>query len=368
MRFGTKILLFTLAITLSLSGVVVIAVTVTITRAETARAKQSIDATIEQYDQRLDARAIKIQSDVEKIAGEPDRRAYLNELQESGENVPVETKTHLHDELLGRVLQTELTDPQDPRVTPAFHVLVDARGRVLLAKATDQSLEAALADVKWPVDAVLDRPTPPRSYQELGLKLYVTFGVPMRVALDEPPTIAYFVAYEINDAWVKSIVGATDVSVVMQVDGRTVARNTSDEPAEQVLAILAKGTPKAGAPSQSLEFRAHRERFVGEYRLYPAGDRVLALILYGSLDEALKPLGRLQKFIGLVTLVAAIFAAAASRVLSRMLAKPVEQLVAGTERVARGRFDVPIDARRGDELGSSRAASTRWPPVSSSAT
>ena len=351
MRFGTKILLFTLAITLSLSGVVVIAVTITITRAETARAKQSIHATIDQYDARLDARAIKIRSDIEKIAGEPDRRAYLNELQESGENVSVETKIHLHDELLGRVLQTELTDAHDPRVTPAFHVLVDARGHVLLAKANDGTWEPVLARLTWPVEPVLDRAMPPRFYLSLQSRLHVTIGVPVRVALDEPPTIAYFVAYEINDEWVKAFLGATDLRVVMQLGAQTIARSAADEPAEKMLATLAVGSPQRGAPSQAVEFRAHGERFVGEYRLYPAGNRALALILYGSLDEALKPLRRVQAFIALVTLIAAVLAVAASRVLARTLAGPVEQLVAGTERVARGRFDVPIDARRHDELG-----------------
>jgi adenylate cyclase len=41
----------------------------------------------------------------------------------------------------------------------------------------------------------------------------------------------------------------------------------------------------------------------------------------------------------------------ASRLLARALAKPVEQLVAGTARIAAGNFNVPIDARRRDELG-----------------
>jgi adenylate cyclase len=349
MRFATKILIFTLAITLSLAAIVVVAVTVTITRAETARARRSIDATFRQYDARLDARAVKIRSDVEKITGEPETRAYLSELQEAGDRVSVETKTHLHEELLGRVLQTELTDPQNSQVVPAFHVLADARGRVLLVKANDAAAESVLARLPWPVEPVLDRDVPPRFYVELRPRLHVVIGVPVRVALNEPATIAYFVAYEINDAWLDAVAGAADLRVLIQWDRRTLARSVADEDAERVLRGVA--IRHSTATSHSLEFRAHGERFLADYRLIPAGRHALALILYSSLDQALHPLRQIQMLIAVVTLVAVALAVIASRLLARALAKPVEQLVAGTARIAAGNFNVPIDARRRDELG-----------------
>src|SRR5205085_1693751 len=70
-----------------------------------------------------------------------------------------------------------------------------------------------------------------------------------------------------------------------------------------------------------------------------------------SLYDRLAPLRQLRRQIAFVTLFCAIIAVNAALWLTRRLSRPVEQLVAGTQRIAQGDFSQPIRVDRRDELG-----------------
>src|SRR5688500_14479389 len=102
MRFATKILLLTLAMTLGLSGLIVWVVTDSITRAETTRARATIDRAIDEYERRLTDRAAATTKTVHYLLEDPHNRAYLQELDASGADVPETAVTQLRDEVFGR--------------------------------------------------------------------------------------------------------------------------------------------------------------------------------------------------------------------------------------------------------------------------
>src|SRR5205814_7811830 len=106
-----------------------------------------------------------------------------------------------------------------------------------------------------------------------------------------------------------------------------------------------------GKPA-ALEFDANGERFVGEATIFaPAHNVRGALAVASSLSEALAPLRRLQRTIVVVTVAVMLLAVIAFRFVSELVARPVRQLVAGTQRVAKGDFSAAITSRRRDELG-----------------
>jgi class 3 adenylate cyclase len=355
LRFATKILLLMLAITVGLSALVVLAVVYHVTNTERARGRAQIQRAINDYGQNLDARSDRIRLIVSNLMGQPEIRAYLHELLESDPpDAAPKAVAQIRDEIMGRTLQTELTLQQIP---PAFHLLLDDRGRVLAAKAPLESspdVERQLRDIRPNIEVALNERVLGRFYIALGTKLFAGFSVPLRIALDEPPTLAYFVGYEIDDRWASTLVGPdADLRVVIQLDGRTVARSTPDPAAEKTLwDLTTQSKQSASVDSGSLDFRSHGERFLGAYQLRPAGPgSSFVFALYSSLDRALIPMRKLLWVILAIAAGAALIGVLASQLVSRMLARPVEMLVEGTERIARGEFDVKIESTRRDELG-----------------
>src|SRR5687768_11629292 len=125
MRFATKILLLTLAMTLGLSGLIVWVVTDSITRAETRRARGTIDDAIDQHARRVKERTDDTTRYVHLLLEDPQNRAYLQELDAFGPDAPATALTQLRDEIFGSVLQRELHYGE---ARPALHVLVNRRG------------------------------------------------------------------------------------------------------------------------------------------------------------------------------------------------------------------------------------------------
>src|SRR5205814_7161482 len=65
----------------------------------------------------------------------------------------------------------------------------------------------------------------------------------------------------------------------------------------------------------------------------------------------LGPLRRLQLTIAIFTIVIIIIALSVARLLARLIASPIEQVVAGTQRIASGNFDQPLTIKSRDEIG-----------------
>ena len=354
MRFATKILLLTLAITIGLSALIVWVVSESITRAETERARATIRRAIDEYDRRREERAAYTSTYVHLLLEDPQNRAYLQELDAAGDAAPATAVTQLRDEIFGRVLQQELSRD----AAPALHVLVNRKGAVALVaspQGLDPPAEQRVRELPWPSAPVIDEGRSTQHYFVLDGRLYIAFAVPVRVELTDNWTFAYFVAYEINDAWVRRFLrpqDQTELRVAAELDGSVIARSAPTDQAEQHAIRIATGSRFGGGGRIGIEFDAQDEHFLGEAVLLPtsAGGGA-SFAFFSSLDRALEPLRTVQRRIVIVTVAVVLMAVLVARLMSRYFAGPVEQLVAGTERIARGEFDVPIDLRRGDELG-----------------
>jgi class 3 adenylate cyclase len=361
MRFGTKILLLTLTITVGLSAVVAIVVTRRISAREIERADRMTLRAIEDYADRIADRALVTRRFAQLLLEEPEVRAYLEQIDSAATGAqPADPATvaQLREEIFGRILQTELAFKS---VAPAFHVLVNRRGNVVLIadpEAHESNLSAALRDVRWPYEVVTERGESPQLHLVGGDQLYHVFSVPARIELGDAWDFAYFAGYPMNDAWLRAFAGARgedrdeELRVVVQLAGQIVARSAKPDAAEQALAsALPRMRPRGDDPLVKLDFEDRTgERFIGEALVLPAGSGA-TIAFFSSLDHALQPLRELQRAILWTTLGVVLLAIVVSQLMSRLVAKPVEQLVEGTQRIARGEFKVPIDLRRRDELG-----------------
>src|SRR5688500_8179066 len=129
MKLGTKILLAMLIITVGTSAMLSWIVTLNVTRYETRRADERISMAINRYVAQLEGRHLQIVKIVRALLEAPATRSQLQAADESGDP---SAREQLKQEILGRTVQTELESPEG---APAFHVLVNQAGEVLLASA-----------------------------------------------------------------------------------------------------------------------------------------------------------------------------------------------------------------------------------------
>ncbi|HSV16110.1 MAG TPA: PP2C family protein-serine/threonine phosphatase, partial [Tepidisphaeraceae bacterium] len=354
-------------------------------RYETDRANDEISLAINRYLRHLDEHYQQVNRVVQVMLGDPTMRSLLAATDDSGDASAAEqlraAKTQLKEEVFGRDVQAELTTVAGP---PAFHVLINFAHDVVLvalprhlattttAPAGDEQLERALASraVHWPVDAVIDaKPRPVMQYIATPGGLFLAMGIPLREELSQPPTHAYFAGFRIDDDWIRQQMlaqqasGASSVaplSAWFVLDNDIVARASSDPNDKRVAAFTAatamsraaETTPTTGSSVVHVAFNLAGEHFVGQsFDLNPQDARTGRLVLASSLDRALGPLHYLQRSILLVTGVTIVLAMIACEALALMISRPINQLVAGTKRIAAGQFDLPVNVRRRDELG-----------------
>src|SRR5207237_155029 len=132
-----------------------------------------------------------------------------------------------------------------------------------------------------------------------------------------------------------------------QIDARLVAftPQTPLRPARQP-------APTTSGTAARVEFDVASEHFLGQsFNLNPADANGGRLVLASSLDQALRPLRALQRQILFTALAACAVAIVACRIIAMRIARPIQELVAGTRRIASGQFDSPVNADRRDELG-----------------
>jgi serine phosphatase RsbU (regulator of sigma subunit) len=367
MRLGTKILLLMLLITIGSSAIVSWIVTWNVTSYETARANDQISLAIARYARHLDDQQLQITRIVRAMLEAPAQRSLLQAV--AADATDTSAREQLKQEVLGRDVQTEL---QSREGSPAFHVLAGGAGDVLVVSSPDPRLEPLLAasKVHWPIDAVLNpRAGPMRQYIATPAGLFLAMGVPLRTQLDEPPDNAYFVGFRINDDWVRQQLLADRAAATgaplaawFVVANQVVARASSDPADARVSDLHADTplhptvplTPATSAPTavDHVQFALSGERFLGQsFDLDPLHQTAGRLILASSLDRALAPLRRLQRQIWLTAAIACLVALVACRLIARMIARPIQELVSGTRRIAAGQFDSPVEIRRRDELG-----------------
>jgi serine phosphatase RsbU (regulator of sigma subunit) len=373
MRIGTKILLLMLLITVGSAAIVTWIVTLNVTTYERQRANDQISVAIARYVRHLDDQRVQVSRVVRALLEAPAQRSLL---QAAGDPTDTASREQLRLEVLGRDVQAEL---QSREGSPAFHVVVNLAGEVLVVSSPDPRLEAGLAGaaIRWPTEPLLTaRPRPVMQYLATPAGLFLAMGVPLRTQLDQAPDVAYFVGFRINDEWVRQQLLAERSAVAAAagpsspplvawfvVDGSVVARASSD-PVDRSIEAFTAQTPvnrsdASAAPAtdpatavEHVQFETAGEQFVGQSSaLDPQEPKMGRLVLASSLDRALLPLHRLQREILFTAGVACLVAVIACRFIARMIARPIQELVKGTHRIATGQFDQPVQVRRHDELG-----------------
>lgn len=363
MRLGTKILLLILAITLGLSAVIIWVVTRAVTANEVARAKGTIAKAVSNYFEGVEETHQRDAVVVRLLMGEPLYRSNLERLRDGDADSKEFARAQLSEELFGVTIPGVFGELTRGHNVPAFHVLANERERIEFTTAVaDKPLAQALAKLKWPAQSILRTEKLIRFYQWIDGKLYIALAIPLQLSADDPPTYVYFVGYRIDDHWLShhlsvSTSMAPDAGPPLYacflVNGSAVAQSTqvSDHTRFQAIDIATRGLPAADQRSP-IEFRSTGENFLGESVVFtPAPGVRGVLAVASSLDQALLPLRRLQRSIAIAAGLVMLIAVFASRALSRFIAKPIEQLVVATHRIAAGQFREPLNSRRRDELG-----------------
>jgi serine phosphatase RsbU (regulator of sigma subunit) len=359
MKLSTRILLLVLGVALTTSALVIWVLNVQITRQETARANAAVSAAIERYVDRVSARHERVDFILRALLATPHIRSFFQGADEGD----AEALNHLRDEVFQSNVRLEL---KDQGLVPDFHVLVNLSGQVLLTAAThDPALDEHLLTLKnpWPFEQVMaGQGQLVRRHLVTPQGLFLVLGVPLKAQLDQPPTHAYFIGLRVDDAWLAEQFFARGEGVPLvawfAVNGRVVASASSGGatiPTSVSVRVLSSAGD-AGAselsPPVPVEFTASGEAYVGQaFTLGGTTDPPGQLLLASSLDTALEPLRALRRQIVLITVGAALLAVLGARAVSRMLSKPVEQMVAATQRISAGRLDEPVGVHRKDELG-----------------
>jgi class 3 adenylate cyclase len=214
------------------------------------------------------------------------------------------------------------------------------------------------SEVSWPIQPVLAAATAARQYTLIDGRLFLTFGIPLRQTRDEPPNFAYLAGFAITNHWADRLLefdrtdDAISISVWFSVNDQVVASASKSSVDPIVLAAAESQVAARADQNKGFTFDAAGESYVARYVSADAAPHGrVSLLLVSSLHDALAPLRSLQRRILLFTAVMLLLAIIAAQWVSRMLAKPVEQLVEGTIRIAQGHFNDPVAVRRNDELG-----------------
>jgi serine phosphatase RsbU (regulator of sigma subunit) len=362
MKLSTRILLLVLGVALTTSALVIWVLNVNITRRETDRAHVAISAAIDRYVDRVSARHERVDFILRALLADPHTRSYFQGADE-GDAAAI---NHLRDGVFQSEVRLEL---KEQGLVPDFHVLVNLSGQVLLTAAThDAELGRYLRTLSnpWPYDRVMEGDSGRLVRRHLATPrgLFLVLGVPLKAQLDQPPSHAYFVGLRVDDAWLAEQLPSagerTPLLAWFMMGDRVVARaargpaQAGSEFDAAVVRAPARQAPLETelSPPESTAFTVSGEDFVGQtFALGGTGNPPGRLLLASSLDDALEPLRELRRQIVLITLGAALFAVIGARAVSRLLSKPVEQMVAATQRIAAGQFDEPVGVQRNDELG-----------------
>ena len=183
-------------------------------------------------------------------------------------------------------------------------------------------------------------------YGFVGPKLYSFVTVPVRT----PDIVAWLViGFSIDDAFLKRLKLLTPVEITFSNPSTQFAASTLEpENFRALLAALPSAASRAGVFLLNLSDGAYLTT-VSEL---PTSDHLSAILsLQYSLDEKLAPARKLEGTILWVALTSVALAGLASLAFARRLSRPVQQLAAHTQVIARGDYATPITLNRNDELG-----------------
>ena len=217
---------------------------------------------------------------------------------------------------------------------------------------TDFTLRAAsLSDSMEDFPATLRQIVPPLAVQPQGSQIAVMDGVPYQfvmVPLRAPVVIGWvLMGFPIDQPLADEMRRLLSVHVVLVVRaaGGAVSAPVATLPPEALAQLLRQG---GGAGELTTGGGTLLARAV---RLDSVGGEVQALLLR-SVDEVLAPYRQLQVLLAIITVAGVLLFAVGTGFMAQRLATPLRSLLAATQRLSRGEYDVPLaHTRRTDEIG-----------------
>jgi len=217
---------------------------------------------------------------------------------------------------------------------------------------TDLELRAvSLAGNMEAFPATLRALVPPLAAQPQGSQIAVMGGVPYQfvmVPLRAPVVIGWvLMGFPVNQPLADEMRQLLAVHVALVVkgeDGRAKVPVSTLPPGS--LALL----QREGVPSGELQ-TPEGILLARAIRLDSVGGEVQALLLR-SVDEVLAPYRQLQVLLAIITVAGVMLFAVGTGLVAQRLTTPLRSLLAATQRLSRGEYDVPLEhTDRSDEIG-----------------
>lgn len=217
---------------------------------------------------------------------------------------------------------------------------------------TDLELRAvSLAGNMEAFPATLRALVPPLAAQPQGSQIAVMGGVPYQfvmVPLRAPVVIGWvLMGFPVNQPLADEMRQLLAVHVALVVKGEDGGPKVpvSTLPPGSLALLQREGVPSGElqTPEGILLARA--------IRLDSVGGEVQALLLR-SVDEVLAPYRQLQVLLAIITVAGVMLFAVGTGLVAQRLTTPLRSLLAATQRLSRGEYDVPLEhTDRSDEIG-----------------
>ena len=229
------------------------------------------------------------------------------------------------------------------RIGAAVTALLDTDLTLRAVSLTGSGMEA--------FSATLRQVVPPLAAQPQGSRVAVMDGVPYQFVLvprRAPVVIGWvLMGFPINQALADEMRQLLSVNVALLVTGADGALGVpvSTLPPEALAALKQQGavSGELRTPQGTLLARSTR--------IDSAGGEVQALLLR-SVDEVVAPYRQLQVLLAIITVAGVLLFAVGTGLMAQRLTTPLRSLLAATQRLSRGEYDVPLEhTGRTDEIG-----------------
>ncbi len=235
------------------------------------------------------------------------------------------------------------------RIGAAVTALLDTDFTLRAVSLTDDSM------VEFP--ETLRQVVPPLATQPQGSQVAVMDGVPYQfvmVPMRAPVVIGWvLMGFPIHQALADEMRQLLSVNVALVVSGAgglggagSMMRVPVSTLPPETLLVLKKqgvGSGELRTPEGTLLVRSTR--------IDSVGGEVQALLLR-SVDEVVAPYRQLQVLLAIITVAGVLLFAVGTGLMAQRLTTPLRSLLAATQRLSRGEYDVPLEhTGRNDEIG-----------------
>ncbi|HWU89556.1 MAG TPA: SpoIIE family protein phosphatase [Kofleriaceae bacterium] len=313
MKLRTGMILGIATLVAAIVASTVVAVAFVVDRSERQQLRDDLDRSHGVFAELLRYRSSTYRSDCRVVANEPRLRAVVaaqDVTRETIIGVIAELRTSLGSDLflLTDAAGTLIGDALDPK---AEGFDLSTRREIAAAKQTGEGAGIWLSDG--------------RPYQVSSCR--VDFG--------ERAVGIVAIGHAVDDALAEAVYRQTGSTLIVALEGKPVAASP-----------LAGGKPAAGATLPAIGAEAESIDLAGDHYLarggrFPGyeGQRPLSYAVMRSLDEALAPARRLTRTVFVIAVIALLAALGLAVALSRLLSRPVDELVRFTQAIGKGELE-----------------------------